>query len=186
MKDQGKKIPERAPSTTQSPVTNRTNTLPPQEKDVQTVPDASWPDVTVTLLANYRIKRSIHGSNNKIVLLNEVGLARRRNDEPNVLFSALSDIAHGHVFGAGARAGNTRKNKCLLRKSLCNLVGMEGDPFLPRDKEFGYKPRFKLVDHRGDADERAKRAAIEERFKETSDFALDDDAAGEWLQEHDQ
>jgi hypothetical protein len=89
-----------------------------------------------------------------------------------------------------------------LRKVLREHIGVNGDPFEKYKKGVGWVPRFKIVDKRGAADERAKREGerltdsieqMNERGRQLADagpaaypFEPENDSAGEWLKDKDQ
>ena len=52
------------------------------------------------------------------------------------------------------------------------------------DKYQGWKPRFKLVDGRRDADKRAEKETTHVPFDDTRGYEHANDDAGEWLKEN--
>jgi hypothetical protein len=150
-------------------------------------PVLNWSNVEIRLYATGKISYSVADGQRMTSNLKMLGLIDGRSNQPNQLFGILFGLAHGRVFGAGEvveRKDKTRKAR--LCKALKQLTGMHGDPFLPRDKKGGYKPRFNLIDCRSDAAERAKRYAREEQFMETRDYAVEPDPADDWLNDNDQ
>jgi hypothetical protein len=146
-----------------------------------------WTEVTITLMKDFKIGVMIADKRPPPVLLNEIDLFDRHRNKPNKQYDALSDIAKRKPFGAGKQAANKDKTcKSKLSDSLRKLTGQGGDPFLPRDPEHGYKPRFNLIDQRNKAAERAKRSALHDQYQETRDYEEEEDQAGDWLKQHEE
>jgi hypothetical protein len=108
---------------------------------------------------------------------------------------------HGVMLLGLARVAtipSTTSNKTVsrLREALRKNIGLSDDPFERRQSGIGWKPRFKVADMRGDADERARRFAegsgkisfeqIESFLSvDNHDEEFGDDAADAWLNKHD-
>ena len=74
-----------------------------------------------------------------------------------------------------------------LRRSLKSNLNIKGDPFTEFNPTDGWKPRFKLIDDRNNADERAKREARHIQYDDSqhSNFEDEDDEAGAFIRNHD-
>jgi hypothetical protein len=165
----------------------KNSALPSQEPSQHATPTPGWSDVEIRLYATNRVGLSIAGGARIMVPLNQIGLTHPRTDQPNKQFAVLYGLAHGHRFGAGQIAdGKDKTCKNRLCKSLTLLTGIGNDPFLPRDKKDGYRPRFKLVDRQNAAAKRAKRYAIEVQFNETHDYTIEQDETAKWLDNFEQ
>lgn len=177
-------IPEWAPSA--SDLSSKGTAVGKQDQVTSAASCGNWEDITIKLLRNSRITHSIAGHDNPPVFFQEVGLADRKTGEPNQQAKTLADLAAGKPFGDGEQASTADKTcKSRLKKILIDLVGIESDPFYTRNDRDGYRAKFKLIDLRNDADERAKRDSIHHEFKESADFEEEDDEAGDFLRKHD-
>jgi len=132
------------------------------------------------------------------VALAALDLVDRRQGQLNSLGAVLLGMAQGKKFTHSVpNATKMTRLRALMRKHL----GLTGDPFLAYRESLGWQPRFKILDKRGAADERARRDA--EQRSESYDqllecggqFSSEDrsntdadeegDAAARWLSEND-
>lgn len=154
-------------------------------------PDCSsrWEDATVKIYADYRIGYSINNGKYVQRHFREIDLMGVRKNIPNAVGATLIGLSHGRKFPTGKTAEAKDKTALTrLRDALKKLTGISSDPFFPINEGDGWKPRFKLVDARTCADERAKKEAIHEGFDEEhhglTQFDDESDAAGKWLEEN--
>ena len=132
------------------------------------------------------------------VALAELELVDRRGGSANSQGVVLLGMAlKKKLTYTGANAAKMKR----LRNVFGVHLGIGGDPFEPYRKGAGWVPRFKIMDKRGAADERAKREAERrtdsyeqlnergDRFADTgpADSLLDADTddADEWLRNND-
>jgi hypothetical protein len=118
-----------------------------------------------------------------------------RKNEPNNLGGILIGISRGKKYPTGTKptkADSTAISK--LRAALKQLTGISSDPFYTFNVDDGWKLRFKLIDDRQNADQRAKNRAKHVKYDEnrdqkkenSSEFETDDagefetDDASEW------
>jgi len=134
-------------------------------KSHDSVEDYQWEDVTIKIYKDNRIGYSIKNGEYKKCTFQEIGFLDKRKNLPNYLAGLLIGLSERKKFPA--TKGPAPKDKTAiskLRKSLVKLTGLEGDPFIPINEVDGWKPRFKLIDDRRNADERAKKMAKHEPF----------------------
>ncbi len=171
----------------------------PYQHAAKSKPAASlgWQNVTIKIYAGYRIGYSVGSAAFKRSSFQAIGLMDKRMQEPNHQGGIFIGLSTGVKFptGKAATAGNkTAISK--LRNALMQLTGSADDPFTRFDEADGWKPRFRLIDDRRNADERAKREAPRGRYApdrtsriqpaEPKDFGgMDDEAEGDaaavWL-----
>jgi hypothetical protein len=165
----------------------------------------SWEYVTIKLYRNHKITYSL-GKNLgwKRSSFLDIGLIDKRTLKPNVLGGILIGLSKGKKYPLnGIVQGSHKKNISELRRSLKKLTGLADDAFLPVNKTDGYKPGFKLIDDRRNADDRAKREAVhvsdnmpyrdddenDEDLPEAKDYddcgTSDSESGSKFLKEHD-
>jgi hypothetical protein len=132
------------------------------------------------------------------VALASLGLADRRQGGANNQAGILLSMATGRrPLSSPVNA----KKMTRLRDAIRIHLGLDDDPFQPYRKHEGWVPRFKLVDKRGAADERAKRegerrtesldtvierqASLQRAWGSHRYFEAEGDEADAWLQQHD-
>lgn len=151
--------------------------------------DVRWEDVTIKIQANYRIAYSLKkGDFKRGKTFLDIGLMGRRRIEPNNLGATLIGLSQGKKFPKGKSAVPGDKTAISkLRNALKNLTGLSGDPFYAFNEGDGWMPRFKVIDDRRNADERAKRGVKPVSFNEArdsgnvNDFEDEDDPAGRYI-----
>ncbi|HMW40485.1 MAG TPA: hypothetical protein PKD57_13845 [Saprospiraceae bacterium] len=182
-----------------SQITSESNA--PAEKNTPTksndfIEDYQWQDVTIKIYKENRIGYSIKSGKYKMSTFQEIGFFDKRKNLPNYLAGILIGLSEGKKFPVTKTLEPKDKTAISkLRKSLAKLTGLEGDPFIPFNEADGWKPRFKLIDDRRNADERAKENAKHEPFDEskhyensygpTSDFEEENDEADKFLRNKD-
>ena len=145
--------------------------------------DAKWDDIVVKIYSDYKIGwRSEQGKLNRSSF-HKIKLMGTRKMGPNALGLLLVGMSMGKRFPSGTNPQPKDKTSISkLRDSLRMLTGLSGDPFLAFNEGDGWRPRFKLVDDRRNADERAKQKAVHEPLDpEAPDFEDEDDEAGRFI-----
>lgn len=166
----------------------------PTEIDLDTRDDPStvpmkWEDVKIKIYADYRLGVRKSDGKYKIQTFRKIGLMGAKHNAPNMLGGILIGLSKTKKFPQGKEADSKSKTAISrLRISLQQLTGIEEDPFLPFNEGDGWKPRFDLIDDRKNADERAKREAIQVSYEdarlsddETQDFDHENDDAGRYI-----
>lgn len=159
-------------------------TVPRQASDVpvDSAPQVRWENVIVKIYANHKLAYSTGGGRYIRSSFQDIGLMGTRKNEPNRLGGILLGLSLGEKFPIGKAPQNKDKAAVSkLRHALKKLTALSDDPFIPINESDGWKPRFKLIDDRKNADERAKERAIHVPFDETRDFDDEDDPAGRFL-----
>ena len=96
--------------------------------------------------------------NESKVSFTELDLLDKQSRGLNSQGRMLLDFAWGrNLHGTSANAKTVSRLRAMFR----NHLGIKSDPFDPKDAK--WKPKFKVVDKRGAADERAKRDAVEHK-----------------------
>ncbi len=149
--------------------------------------DTRWEDVTIKIYSEYKIGWKARDERWYRSSYREIGLLGTRKTSPNALGVLFLRMSLGHKYPTGRKAeAKDKTSLSKLRKALCQLTHLSSDPFLPFNEADGWKPRFRVVDDRRNADERAKaRAVMVELEPETPAFESEDDDTDRWLKEHD-
>ncbi|MDG5469654.1 hypothetical protein P9J64_15130 [Deltaproteobacteria bacterium IMCC39524] len=151
----------------------------------------SWEDCQIRINKNFKISLFNKGYYQKVLSFQDVGLWRKKDNSLNKTGEILiwlsrkkptsdfiSDKSHGTKHGV------IPKDITLLRKALKDLTGLTDDPFFPLHEENNYMPRFKIIDDRRNAAERAKLISRHYEYDdslahgEAKDFDDEDDEAG--------
>jgi len=175
-------------------------------EDFRAMQNLSADELTITfvgdrsdfgLAANNLLEISARNTVRRVALAS-LGLADRRHGGANRQALILLGMAKRQRLPSSPL--NARK-MTRLRDAIRIHLGLVGDPFQPYREHEGWVPRFKVVDKRGAADERAKREG--ERRTESLDtvierqaglqrargshryFEAEGDEADAWLQQHD-
>lgn len=150
-----------------------------------------WGDITVKIYAGYKLGVKIKSGNYRKSSFQAIGLMGKLKNDPNELGGILIGLATGRKFPPTRHLLPSHKTAISkLRNSLVKLVNLPSDPFLPINEGDGWQPRFKLIDDRRNADERAKGEAIHVPFEETQnaeekrqDFDFEHDEAQAFISE---
>ena len=127
----------------------------------------SWKEVTIKIYADYKIGYSIDNKNWKRSSFIEIGLMGKRKLEPNELGGILIGLSIKQKYPTnGIALGGNKTAISKINKSLVKLTGLSGHAFYKFNKGDGYKPIFKLIDDRGNADKRAKKEAVHVSYDE--------------------
>lgn len=152
----------------------------------------TWEDVTIKIYAGYRLGYQIGKGNFKFASFMDVDLMDKRKLEPNLIGGVLIGLSKKEKFPGGSGENPSPASKTAiarLRRSLEKLTGLSDDAFLPFNKADGYKPRFKLVDDRNNAVERAEKNAKHESFDDSKSYYHDvediDTPSSAFLDEYD-
>lgn len=181
--------------------------IPTKDVVVQDIPiitsnvkTPNWDDVKIKIYENYRITYSLGNGGWKRSSFLDIGLLDKRTLRANVLAVILIGLSNKKKYPPnGVVQSSHKKNISGLRRSLEKLTGLSEDAFLPFNKNDGYKPRFKLIDDRRNADERAKKEAVhvsdavlymdDDDPLETKDYdgygTSDDESGSKFLKKHD-
>ena len=146
----------------------------------------TWRDITIKIYADYRIGYRIKDGKHRISYFHDIELMGANKKEPNALGETLVRLSMGKKFpdqvGESRPAKNDKTLISKIRNSLRQLVPLYDDPFAPYNPADGWKPNFKLIDDRRNADERAKKEAVHVSLDpETPDFEDENDDGGKWL-----
>jgi hypothetical protein len=151
-----------------------------------------WEDVTIKIYADYRLGYKIGNGNIKYTSFMDIDLMDKRKLEPNLIGGILIVLSWKRKYPKEVGAQPRPANKTAiskLRRSLKKLTGLSDDAFQPFNIADGYKPRFKLIDDRKNADKRAKNEAIhlsldalDQNYDELQ-FDEENDAAGALIKE---
>ncbi|MEE8057415.1 MAG: hypothetical protein V3T17_06225 [Pseudomonadales bacterium] len=146
-----------------------------------------WCEITIALYVNNRIGFSqLDGqglSGDKAI--HDIGLINKKNQKLNKAGNALFCLLR-KKFPTGNRAtkpdSQTMKR---LRTALHELTGIKGNPFYSFNSADGWKPKFKLIDRRDAANERAKERALFCDYNDVRDYDNERDAADNFLKKND-
>lgn len=136
------------------------------------VPAVRWEDVTIKIKTDNRVAWSDRNGKALKKDFFEIGLFDRKKRQPNRQGGILIGMSKGRKFPASLLAQAEAKDKTAiakLRNSLKKLTAINEDPFLPFNPSDGWRPKFKLVDARRAADERAEREAKHVSFDDARD-----------------
>lgn len=136
------------------------------------IEETAWEDVTIKIYKDYRIGCQIRKGKFVTSSFNKKGLMGKNKKTPNELGGILIGLSEGRKYPKTKKAEAKDKTAISkLRNALMKLTVHEDDPFYPITEADGWKPRFKLIDDRRNADERAKREAIYEELDENKDYS---------------
>lgn len=157
----------------------------PSVKTDSELTNATWRDVTIKIYKGYQIAFRVGQSSIRRSSFSEIKLLGKKKLEPNACGHLLLDFAERKRYPKSTSAtAASRTMMSKLRDCLTMLVPISGDPFTPYNIDDGWRPNFKLIDERRNADERAKRGAIHiAREPEAPDFKDEDDETGQWIRE---
>lgn len=156
-------------------------------EDATTAAEIPWDKVKIKIYAEHKIGFWLDEAECQRSSFQNIGLMGKRKLEPNDLGVLLIALSMGKKFPNGRALTAAQKTAISkLRNSLKELTGLMEDPFTPYNEADGWKPRFTLIDDRGNADERAKERAVhvshnDELGYEPPDFQDEDDDAGNYL-----
>lgn len=154
--------------------------LPEDEEPAQ----AAWKDVTIKIYAGGRLGWRVGNESFNRASFQAIGLLDKRTLKPNHQGRILIDLALKRKFPKQRPHGNDKTAISRLRTALKQLSGIRSDPFFEYNSADGWRPKFKLIDDRRNADERAKARAQHVTFDETRDYQAECDEAGRWLDEN--
>lgn len=101
--------------------------------------NVSWENVTIKIWQDYYIKYSFNRKTKKSHF-RDIGLMGKKiKDKPNDQAEILI------VLGLNKKYPNEKQNTAAthkLRRVLRKWIGLPGDPFMPYNKDEGWKPRF--------------------------------------------
>lgn len=146
-----------------------------------------WEQITIKIHANHRIAVLGPEGLQKRISFSDLGLLDKRKNEPNKQGSILIGLSQDIKFPKGSSPLPQDKTAMTkLRKSLNKILNTGDDPFTEFNPTDGWKPKFKLIDDRKNADQRAKRGAQHVEYDDGVNYQFDDedDAAGAFLKEH--
>lgn len=146
--------------------------------------DTHWQDVKIKIYADYKIGLFIKNKHVKTVHFRDIGLMGKRKSNPNMSGIILIGLSDNQKYPPTSNIeGKHKKAISDLRNCLKKLTGISKDPFQQVNTSEGWRPIFKLVDDRRNADERAEKNAVLVSYNDnTRDFDEEDDAAGQWLE----
>lgn len=151
------------------------------EKVVESDRNARWEDITIKIHEGYKIAHSTRGGGIKWSSFLNIGLMGMRKNGPNNLGGILIGLSADMKYPTGNAPSSSEKTAISkLRRALEKLTGITSDPFYPFSKDEGWKPRFKLIDDRKNADERAEREAKHVSFDEMMDSGMEDDDSAQY------
>ena len=115
-----------------------------------------WDEITLTLLSSGLIEVSARGLTRKVPLA-DLGLLNRSTNQPNSGFVLLAALAESRQSSVRAKPA-LKDIAHELRKSLKSYFGIATNPLATHGGN--YSARFRLIDKRDAADERAKKKAL--------------------------
>jgi hypothetical protein len=158
--------------------------------------DTQWIDVKIKIYADYRIGLFIKNKHEKTAHFRDIGLMGTRKIDPNMSGIILIGLSDNQKYPPASNPeGKHKKAISDLRNCLKKLTDISKDPFQKFNPKDGWRPVFKLIDDRRNADERAKKNAVHVSYKDgssyfdaegdnTQDFDDEDDDAGQWLDDN--
>lgn len=152
--------------------------------DVSQTPQPDWEDVTIKIYTDYRLGWRVGAESFSQSSFQKTGLLDNRSLCPNRLGVILIGLALGEKFPPDSIQKKDKTAVARLRAALRRLTQISADPFRRYNPVDGWRPRFKLINDRRNADERAKARARLESYDDTRAYQPEDDAAGEWLDQH--
>lgn len=160
--------------------------IPEWNPDDASIPDADWEDVTIKIYKDHKIGFFVKGKHIEMTSFIAVGLKGKRKNSPNQQGLILIGLSEGGVYPPG-NSLEPRESKALslLSTNLKTWIKVKGNPFAPYNKTDGWKPRFRLIDDRRNADERAKEKAIyvktdvENISKDDNGYCFENEPEGE-------
>ncbi len=129
---------------------------------LQPTPVISWVGVTLSFMANNKIKFVSRDGSSKIHDLEGAGLINKRTKGLNTAGAALLTLSSRKCIPKKSRPdgpGISKKILCELRTTLKEMINIEADPFYPYNEADGWKPHFRVFDRRYASDERAEEKA---------------------------
>jgi hypothetical protein len=155
--------------------------------------DTQWQDVKIKIYDKYKIGLFVKNKHEKTVHFRDIGLMGTRKIFPNMSGEILTKLSQMHKYPPASNPeGKHKKAISDLRNCLEKLTGISKDPFQKFNPKDGWRPVFKLIDDRRNADERAKKNAVHVSYKDdssyfdaegdnTQNFDDEDDDAGQWI-----
>lgn len=148
-----------------------------------------WEDVTIKIRRGDKIAWSHKKGKWPEKTFADIGLINRKTSSSNHRAAILIRLSRGEQFPPATSTRANSKDKTAisrLRESLKALTKISTDPFQAYNPHDGWKPRFKLVDARRAADQRAEREAIHVPYDDDRRYEDENDPAGNYLRDHDQ
>jgi hypothetical protein len=146
----------------------------------------AWDEVTVKVQRDWKIAWRAGSGEWQRSHFREIGLMGLRKTVPSALGMTLVGLSTRLKFPLGPITPAAKAQLPRLRDALVKLTGIAADPFYKYTAADGWLPRFKLVDDRRNADERAKQRAIHTELEpETQAFEDERDGTQEWLDAND-
>lgn len=148
---------------------------------------ARWEDVTIKIYKHNKISCKIGEKSYKRSSFEKIGLIDKRKNSPNYLGVLLIGLSSKDMkFPPNRKPDPKHKTAiCKLRRILMTLTNIADDPFYSFNEGDGWKPRFKLLDDRKNAETRAKTSASHMSFNENEncvqDFERENDETQKWL-----
>ena len=173
-------IPETTPAATTINIAGQDST--PQ-------PTKLWRDVTIKIYADNRLGFKSGNDSYHSISFNDIDLMGKRKNEPNQLGLILVRLSVGYKFPNRPGPISTDKTSISkLRAILRRIINIDDDPFYQFNTADGWKPKFKLIDDRNNANDRAKQRATHVSYDDQRDtdrpFEDENDDAADWLNNH--
>tara|TARA_R100001377_G_C3180527_1_gene106469 strand:- start:87 stop:944 length:858 start_codon:yes stop_codon:yes gene_type:complete len=160
----------------------------PDIGDHSTTPvEVAWDKVKIKIYAGHKIGFWLGKEKRRSSSFQDIGLMGSRKNVPNNLGGLLLGLSKKIKYPKSKTPAASDKTAiCKLRGCLKKLTGLTEDPFTPYNEADGWKPRFTLIDDRGNADERAKERTVHDSYNDEldygpCDFQDEDDDAGNYL-----
>lgn len=130
-----------------------------------------WKDVTIKIYKDYKIGFFIGDRLDKKLTFEETGLMRKDKNKPNKSGGILIGLSQGMKFPEASRPENKDKTAISkLRNALKKLTNISKEPFYAINENEGWRPKFKLVDDRDNADLRAKKRAVKVNYDDNRQY----------------
>lgn len=156
--------------------------------------ETQWHNVKIKIYADYTVGLFINKKHEKTVHFRDIGLMGKNKNTPNQSGVILIGLSRNQKYPPDILLeGKHKKAISDLRNCLEKLTGISNDPFQKFNPKDGWRPIFKLIDDRRNADERAKKDAVHISYKDdlsyfdddegdnAPNFDDEDDDAGRWL-----
>ena len=124
-------------------------------------PSVEWKNVIIKIRNNNKIAYSFGDGKYSDVTLDKIGLWDKKEAKPNHQAGILLALSKNRKYPEGDFLKKKEKTAISrLRIALWKLTNLTKNPFAKHNKHDGYKPLFRIIDDRRNAEEREKKKAI--------------------------
>ena len=119
-----------------------------------------WEHVTIKIWKDFKIGYSVKKGKFRRSNFRKIKLMGEKQKKPNKQGKILIDLSEQKIYPDGNYIQPNEKTAISrLRDALCMLIPLSDDPFYKHNKDYGWKPRFTLIDDVDNADKRDKKKA---------------------------